>query len=102
MSMGIRQWHKIAATKPAMTIPTQKGVCGDAEDLRQPGKHGDIRAGLIIFPLAYRLGSDTQLFRQLILGHAQALSVFRDPSSNGLLHGDPSLCFMPTSCHKSA
>ena len=79
----------------------QQGVYADAEDLRQPGQGSDIGAGLIVFPLTDSLGSDSQLFCKLILGHTHGPSPGADPFTKCLIHNISSCELMELSYHIS-
>ena len=60
-----------------------------------------IRAGLVVFPFADRLGGHAHLLCQPVLGPSQPLSVLHDPFSQCLFHRNSSLVLMAQLCHKS-
>ena len=64
-----------------LRLDSQKGVGAHAEYPRQLGQHGDVGAGLVIFPFADSLRRDTKLIRQPVLGDAKPLAVRSDSFS---------------------
>ena len=80
--------------------PAQQVVGSDTKNIRQLRQHGDVGAGLVIFPFAHRLCGDTKLFSQRVLRQTEALAVFYDSFSQCLFHRNTSFDFLSISCHR--
>ena len=77
--VGIIVGDDFTIVNDAGIFDTQKLVCRAVKNLSQPGQCGDVRAGLVVFPFAHRLGCDTQLIRQLILCQLHLFTQGDDP-----------------------
>ena len=55
-------------------LEAEKLVCGYVKQLGYARYHGNVGAGYVVLPLAYRLGGYAEMLRYLLLGHARGLA----------------------------
>ena len=68
-----------------LRLPAKELVQGDAEEVRQKGQQGDVRAALARLPFAHGLIGDAQFQGQALLGQPQLFSVLGNDLGKG--HG---------------